>query len=348
MFVEELKNDKEWMKFLQTHPEGTFYHSLKWREVIQKSFSYTDHYITIKDECGSIVGICPGFINNYIFMKFFSSLPNSDYGGPIIRRASFKRASVSLRNYLQKLCTDKDLAYTSLSFTDVNLARYFESSHSYNYEADGVMEIDLKATPSDFIWKNVFSRNRRYKIKRIERDGFQVLEAKSMSDLMDFYDLYYDNMKFIDASPVQFSFVENMWKILYPENLRIWLLVKKDPIGGILVFKYGQKVYWYLAGIDRRKSRNISVMPFLVWKEIKVAEAEGYSYVSLGSTPSDPRKNNYLKKSRMGGKFRLQRTIRDPITPRGRVFIKFLNNSFPMVRNIPVALRNRLQKLHRF
>jgi len=62
MFVEELKDKTEWKTFLQSSPEATFFHSLKWKEVIQKSFPHSALYLTIRDVNGMIVGVCPGFI----------------------------------------------------------------------------------------------------------------------------------------------------------------------------------------------------------------------------------------------------------------------------------------------
>jgi hypothetical protein len=348
MLIQKLKADCEWEEFLKNCPESTFFHSLKWKEVIQKSFSYSAHYVTIRDSCGSLVGVYPGFIRNNTYMRFFDSLPHSDYGGPIITELGLEKASVSLINYLHNLSSDKDLAYTRCCLTAYDLDQNFDSSSAFIEQDTGVVEIDLKATSSGLIWKNLFSNHRRYLFRRIERHGFQAREAESISDLKEFYNLYYRNMKFIDASPRRFSFVENMWRILYPANLRIWLLEKTDPIGGILVFKYNQSTYCYYAGIDRRKSKNIPVVAYLVWKEIEAAENEGYKCVSLGSTPSNPRSQYFSKKVSMGGKFRQQKTVWYPLSPSGMVFLC----TFPILKTIkntlPVAMQNRLMNLVRF
>ena len=61
MYVEELKDKREWETFLKASSEGTFFHSLKWKEVIEKSFDYSPLYLTVRDPDGRIVGICPGF-----------------------------------------------------------------------------------------------------------------------------------------------------------------------------------------------------------------------------------------------------------------------------------------------
>ena len=322
MYVEELKNETEWETFLQASPEGTFYHSLKWREVIQKSFLHSATYLTIRDEDGTIVGICPGFILNSMNVKIYESTPCSDYGGPVIAEHCIEQASLSLRSFLQRFCSDKGIAYARICFTKDKLAQRFELPLGYVSAMKGVVEIDLKAVPSDCIWNKIFSKNRRYKLRRFERDGYQTREARTKSDLKDFYNLYHQNMEYIGASPYPYKFIENMWSILYPDNLRIWLVENKKRIGGIAVFKYGRRTYWVYAGIDREKAGQYSILPYLIWKEIKTAEEEGYRYVSLGGTPSDPNSPLYLQKMSFGGLFHSQKKVWYPFGSMGTILLQ--------------------------
>lgn len=125
--VEELKDKRKWETFLQTSPEGTFYHSLKWKEVIQKSFPHSALYLTIKDANGTIVGICPGFILNSMHMKIYHSTPYSDYGGPVIARQFIKQASLSLQNFLQRFGSNKEVVYAKICFMNDKLAQPFKS-----------------------------------------------------------------------------------------------------------------------------------------------------------------------------------------------------------------------------
>jgi len=323
MYVEKLKNESEWETFLQGSPEGTFYHSLKWKEVIKKSFAHSAIYLTIKDENGMIVGICPGFILNSMHTKIYYSTPYSDYGGPVIARHCIKQASLSLRGFLQSLCPNKDIAYTKFCIMDDKLGRFFKSPLGIVDTSKGIIEIDLKDTPSDVIWKKTFSKSRRRKIRLIERDGFQAQEARTKSDLRDFYDLYYKNMKYIGASPYPYKFIENMWDILYPENLRIWLLEQDRRIAGDLFFKDGQKSYAAYVGLDRKHVRLVhEAINYLIWKEIQKAEEEGRRYVSLGGTPSDPENPYYVQKMIFGGSFYQQETVWCPLSSTGRIILQ--------------------------
>lgn len=351
MHIEELENDKEWESFLEVSPRGTFYHSLKWRKVIQKSFRHHDLYLTIRDKDGTIIGICPGFILGGKRLKVYDSMPYSDYGGPLIARQHIKEASHSLQSFLQGFCSNKGISYARFCFTDVESGRLFRSPLSYVEATQGIMKVDLKATPSDFIWNKVFSRKRRKDMKRVEGRGFQAQEARTKSDLRDFYHLYYMNIKYIGSNPYPYKFMENMWSVLYPRNLRIWLLEKNKKVGGMLLFKDNKKSYCVYVGLDR--NQRVDIVDYLVWKEIKKAEEEGHRYVSLGSTPSDPKNRYYVQKLRFGGSFHQQERIWFPTSSSGLILLQTrakIDRVWNSIRDLlPIGLRHALEsKLPRF
>jgi hypothetical protein len=345
MFVEELKNNSEWESFLQASPDGTFYHSLKWKEVIQRTFPHSALYLSIKDENSKTVGICPGFITDLLHMKVYHSTPYSDYGGPLIKKLFIEQASLSLRIFLQRICPERGIAYAKICFMDDRSIRFFKSPLSSEDKSSGVMEIDLKATPSDFIWNKIYSKQLRYNVRRFERDGFQAQEAHTKSDLRDFYDLYYENMKYIGASLYPYELMENMWEMLYPDNLRIWLVGREERIGGIAVFKYGQKTYWVYVGINRNRDYSrYSVVPYLLWKETEKAEEEGYRYVSLGATSSDSRNPKHLQKMSLGGSFHQQKVLWHPFSFTGRILLQTRANIISFWKNTRSSLPHDLKR----
>jgi hypothetical protein len=347
--VEELKGKREWEDFLQACPDGTFFHSLQWREVLERSFHDLPVYLTVRDASG-IVGICPGFILRSMGTKIYSSMPHSDYGGPVLVTRCMQDASLSLRHFLQRFCASMGVAYLKTAFTNEELGRYYELPLGYASKSVGVVEIDLDATPSHFIWNRIFSKNRRQKIKRFERDGYHAQQARTKSDLRNFYALYYDNMKHIGVSPFPYDFLENMWNLLHPLNIRIWLVARDEPIGGILVLKDTRRTYWFLAGIDRRQaySRHPTVN-YLLWKEIETAEEEGTRFLSLGATSSDSKDLYYLQKTSFGGSFHQQWVIYYPCNSAARVYLQVRAKALPgwmTVRGfLPIRFKRFLERI---
>jgi predicted N-acyltransferase len=350
MFVEEMKSVKEWEDFLEVTPKGTFYHSIKWKEVVQRTFNYSSLYLVIKDNTGRIVGICPGFITSSMYSKIYDSIPHSDYGGPIMENHYAEGGSLLLRNFLQEFCPGEGIGYAKFFFLDESgLSRFFKSQSGGTERTVGTMEIDLKTTPSDFLWNKRYSRNLKKRIKRVEQDGFQAQEAKTKSDLLEFYNLYTQNMKHIGASPDPFRFVENMWNALHPDNLRIWLLRKDRAVGAELFLQNKKGSYARYAAVDREQARaRLSPINYLRWVEIEKAEQEGRRYVSFGSTPSDPYHPYRLQKERIGCSFHPQEMMWYSFTSTGYALIRTRAKTAPawkaVRRFLPIGLRGFLER----
>ena len=349
MHVEELKNEKEWETFLQASPKGTFFHSLKWKEVIEKSFSYPAIYLVVRDTNGAVVGVCPGFVLKSGPLKMYVSMPHSDYGGPVIDKNCIQKASLSLRSFIKGFCSDRGIAYAKIRFTGDQLGRFFQSPLGYVDTSTGTMEIDLKVTPSDFIWDKIFKKKQRKKFRHYEREGLHIRKATTKSDLIEFYNLYHCNMKHIHARAHPYSFFENMWNQLFPENFLVLLVEEKKVIGGSASFKYGQKIYETYAAINRHWSniRRYSVQPYVSWKLIKWAEENGFRYLSLGGTPSDPVEEYHSQKIDVGGSFVQQERISIPFSYNAQFFLFGLKQVTSMWRTIgsylPASFKNLMR-----
>ena len=108
MIVEPLSDENEWDEFVAASPKGTFFHTLKWRDVLDKSFPYESSYIGIRDSDDRLVGICPFFITKKLWpFKILDSLPESDLGGPLFKDEFKEIAANALRKYLDELEYEK-------------------------------------------------------------------------------------------------------------------------------------------------------------------------------------------------------------------------------------------------
>jgi len=349
MFIEELENDEEWEEFVRSSPKGTFYHSLKWKKVIEKSFSASTHYLVVKDRNKTVIGVCPAFIFRYGPFKVYSSMPYSDFGGPIIKEGYVKKVSLLLRKILNDYCFKKGISYAKISFTDNEMSRPFKSPLSYVDTSTGIMIIDLKLNPTDAIWKKKFSRKQRYEIKRFERNGFTIREANTKSDLREFYNLYLSNTRYLKIPGYSYNFFHNIWDILFPKNFHIMLLEKEKCVGGLAQFKYGQGIYGGYVAMDRKwKWGRYSMMPYMLWKLIRWAEENGFRYVSLGLTPAYKRNPYYIQKIRFGATFLQQEKVFIPFGFNASVFISVGAKAISVWRiikkSLPVSFKSLLER----
>jgi hypothetical protein len=353
MHAEELKNDQEWEDFVQTIPEATFYHTIKWKRIIEKSFRVPPAYLIIRDR-GKIVGVCPGFVTALWGLKIYSSLPKSDYGGPLFNSTYSVKATRFLRNFLKGYCSEKDISYVKLCFLGNMPEQFSEEPFTRIDRGKGIAEIDLKETPSEFIWKKVLSKKDRNKIRRFEKDGFRFEGIKSKSGLKEFYSLYHSNMMYIRASAYPYRFFENLWGMLPTEEFRVWLVTGERSLGGIGCFVYHQRLYVTYAAINRELNLSkYALVPYMLWNLIRWSEEHGVRYSSIGSTPSDPTHPYHHQKLGFGAKFLQQETALIPFSYNAKAFLivrgraisawKAVRDLLP--RNFKTSLERRLFQL---
>jgi hypothetical protein len=353
MFVEELKNEREWEDFLKITSGGTFYHSLKWKKVMERSFSHPTVYLVVRSESGKLVGICPTSIVTASHLRILNSLPHSDYGGPVIEKVYQKEALGELQRFIEEYCHEKDISCAKICFSKDGSERFFKSPEYYVVDNKGVVELDLRAKPSVFIWEKILRSSNRRKIKLFARNGFQVREVSTKSDLRMFLTLYYQSMRHIGELGRPYAFFENVWNLLYPENFNILLIersktVGREAVGGVSFFKYGETIYPTYLGIDRESMHSYSLAPFCIWNAIKWAEENAFRYVCLGSTPAYPKSareiTNYSQKVMFGGSFLQQKTVFIPFNFHALALLLFGSKAIKVWKAMRDVLPPKLQK----
>jgi len=72
---------KMWDDYVYTHPQGTFFHLIGWKRVIETTFGYQPWYIYAEDH-GTITGVLPLFaVKKPVFGVRLVSVPFGVYGG---------------------------------------------------------------------------------------------------------------------------------------------------------------------------------------------------------------------------------------------------------------------------
>ena len=306
MIIEPLSDENEWEKFVAASPKGTFFHTLKWRDVLEKSFPYESSYLGIRDSNDQLIGVCPFFITKKLWpFVVLNSLPESDLGGPLFKEQYKKDVANTLRNYLKELSVGEGVTYAKMRLPDRELCECLKTKTSRVDTSSGTMILDLEMKSADFIWNNVFKHKHRKYINRFEHDGFKTNNGTDIYDLSKFYTLYQHNWRY-SGYPNNFKFFENMFNLLYPNNLTITLIEKdKECIGAGISFIYEEKKAMYMAGVALNKnvSSRYKIYYKLRWETIKYAYRNGYRYVSLGPTSSDSSEVHHKLKSKFGAKF---------------------------------------------
>jgi hypothetical protein len=343
LFVEKLTSQHEWTDFLKSAPKSTFYHSLEWKNVLEKSFGYKTFYFLIKKDTGETVGIFPAILERFVGINVLNSLPHSDFGGPLIQENYTIEASPCLRKSLERFCFEEKISFTRQCYLNGESMQFFNSAQSFSDNHRGIMNLNFATTNPDFIWEKMLGRSQRKKIRRFERDGFQLREACAKSDLEEFLGTYYGNMKHIGANVLPVNFFNNLWDYLYPEYFRILIVEKNSAIGGIAFFKYDRSIYLTYLGIDRASlASRYNLAFYLYWNAIKWAYLHKLKFVSFGSTPARPKSpheiTNYVQKKTFGASLIPQQIVYTPFDLKGSLYLTLASKAI----STWTAMRNHM------
>ena len=341
MIVEPLINEEEWEDFVAKSPQATFFHTLKWKRVLEECLALETQYLTIRDLTGNLVGICPFVaLKELWFFKALNSLPDSDFAGPLVEAEHGKEALSALKSYLRELSLAKSITYASIRCPAASCEGLRENDSKVDTSL-GTMNLYLTdEKTADFIWHRVFTNKggQRKFIRRCEREGFQNIEMQSKQDLARFYTLYHNGMIHIGVSPYPLSYFQSVYHLLYPENFNIMLTTdgrgKCLAAQAFFIYREKKDIYLMYLGIDRDAENRFHPSDYLHWGMIQWAQRNGFKHISLGTTPSNPSDVQYSTKSKFGATFNQDYTV----------YIPF-NRKLFLLREYIVLLGRRVKNL---
>lgn len=309
------ENAEDWADLNDTSPDGSLFHSVKWREFAEQSSGVpNEDFVLYRDD--EVFGLFPlakesmrgfpGIVPAHVpwTLRFILK----DYHDPFAMQYVIEE----LRNE----CRDgKPISFFCLvtAHPEVfdTIARYDRFPYPFSRdEGEGELVIDLKTTPPDAIWNSFTSDSgERKKIRRFEKDGFELTEASSQDDLEIFYQYYKENVNQItDGLLTPFSYFSGMWDAMSDE-LVIMLLVKGSTVAGGQLFlcdERRKRVYLYFLALNRNLPTCYHPTVYLNWKAITWAWENQYEKVSYGrEIERNLHKKNptYRLKASFGAKF---------------------------------------------
>ncbi len=331
--IEALNNANidKWEKFNHEMSEGTFYHTTKWKRVLEL-LGHNPHYYLIFDG-DETVAICPFYEMKIRGFKGITTLPESDYNH-LIFKDNDPAILEFIREGLESEAKKNSWSFIIFNSLDKNIGDKLDVSYYPNFSM-GTMVLDLDHLNPDKIWDDVFTAKkgqRRY-IKRFERDGFQIREIDSDEDIKILYDYYLKNIRHIKGNEYSYSHFKDLYDVYTSKNIYSTLLFKEDFIaGGFLNFidKSKKTMYLRYVAINRDISNKYHVQYYLLWESIKKASEIGLKKLDMGSNVYDHNHPGYKLKRNFGAEYKNQYSIIRPIS---RLF-KFGHNVYRSVNPV--------------
>lgn len=274
MHIEVNKVDHAVIQYLKNNDLITFYHTIGWKNVIERTFGHKPYYLIARDG-KKVLGILPIFhIKSYLTANAFVSIPLGSYGGvvadsPVVEEALIEEA--------KKIAFRKKVDFIELRYMHNN------SLFSLTTKLSKVsMILDLSDNPG-IMWKKIGPKCRN-QVRKAKKSGLTTRFGKEY--LSPFYRVFAENMRDLGIPVFPKSLFENML-CEFPDNVNFLIVCYRDkPIGGACMVFFKEVVEVPNAS-SLRKYFSLCPNMLLYWEAIRISCEMGYKKFDFGRSTKD-------------------------------------------------------------
>jgi hypothetical protein len=272
--------DSRWAALVESHPRSSIFHSTNWLRTLQTVYGYEPVAVTTCPPGADLTnGVVFCRIKSWLTGRRFVSLPFSDHCAALVDRPD------ELDVMLQHM--KRDLDKRKWRYLEIRPVTHRPGSHiglkeSIHYQFH---RLDLRRSAAE-LFHNFHKDCVQRKIRRAEREGLKYEDGNSEALLRKFYRLLVTTRRRQHLPPQPLAWFRGL-VAAFGSDLKIRVASKGDlPVAGILtlsnrrcvVYKYGGSI----ASLNK-----FGGMPFLFWKTIQEAKANGLEELDLGRSDPD-------------------------------------------------------------
>lgn len=266
-------DEPAWERFVETHPQATFFHRFAWSRVLSKSFGHKSHFL-IAERDQKTVGLLPLVeVRSRLFGHQLASLPFCVYGGALATAEDADRAlkdtaaslgqnlkvdAVELRN-LQPSNSDwavKDLYYT-----------FRKELHSDN-------DLNLKGIPN----------RQRAMVRKGIAEGLESIETEGTDRI---YRVYAESLRNL-GTPVFSRRYLDVLREEFGEACRVLMIQQQgEDVAGVLSFYFRNEVLPYYGGSVSRARDIRGCNHFMYWELMRRSANEGLEVFDFGRSKKE-------------------------------------------------------------
>jgi CelD/BcsL family acetyltransferase involved in cellulose biosynthesis len=262
--------DGRWDRFLSRHPRASVFHSRGWLEALKRAYGYEPVVLTSGDEEALSDGLAFCRVSTWAVRRMVS-LPFSDHCEPLVDTPD---ALASMVAFLSAEMVDghwRSLELRPRQLIPPGLAK--GSSFCLH-------SLDL-ARPAEQIFRAFHASSTQRAIRRAEREGVRYEAGRSEALLASFYRLLRLTRRRHGLPPQPLAWFRDLVACL-GDNLTLHLASKDGvAIAGLLTLRF-KKTVVYKYGASDAAHHARGGMPFLFWRAIQHAQADGLEELDLG------------------------------------------------------------------
>ena len=300
--TDHIKKDK-WREFIRNHPNGNVFQTTEMMEVYKRTKKCEPIFLAVVDESDNIKAMLFAHVIKE-FEGFLGKLSTRSiiFGGPLYEEneEGINALKILVEHY-DKIASKKALYTEIRNRWDASRISNVLSGMGYVYEDELNFLIDLTKSKEE-LWA-CLSQARRRGIRKAQKSGVTVKEAKDMEDVREFYDILCETYRNIKIPLVDISLFDTIFELLTPNSMAKLFLAEyeRKHIGGILILTYKGIVYGFYGGAYKEYLQS---RPFdlLIWYTIIWGSENGYKrYDFLGAGKPDEEYGVREFKKQFGG-----------------------------------------------
>lgn len=288
-------NAHRWEEFNNQSREGTPYHSLTWKQVLEEIFHLKLRYYLILDG-RKVVGISPWIEQSVLNFQGLVSILHSDANCIVLDDALNA-------DHLNKILSLFARKYSFLHLNTYNPALLDNIRFTHVPSGDtGQMMINLRDKSPDAVWAGL-PKKIKQAIGVFEKDGFEVQVIRQPGDFDDFYRYYVENLTRIHGEILPLTFFERLWDLLSRDEMRVTVLTRDDLFAGgslALLDPARKMIYGDYLAINRNLPNRYTPTYHIMWDTINWAWNNGYERMSFGRQRLDPDNLRFRNKLKFG------------------------------------------------
>lgn len=285
---------KECEEFLAGNENASFYHHPLWLKLLAMETLQQHYYIIYRDINGTIAGVMPllqtkGLPFNafgVLSRKRISSLPRTPFAGPLANNqrvgAKLIDKAIEIQNEhpdsLLQLKTNHKISYDNQNFRVMEWRKAF------------VKVIPGKNEPLKFEDHRAEKNILKY-VKKAAQNGVKFRQADNPADLLEWYKLYLNRMRFHRVPARSFLFFTFCWEKLKPAGMMDLNLAvlenggKEEILGGNINFKFNN-VYYGAFNAGNMEKSGLMFGDFLMFNQLLMLQEKGFSRYDIGEVPA--------------------------------------------------------------
>jgi len=263
---------ERWDRFVEAHPDGTFFHKSGWRDVIEQAFHHRTHFLCA--ESGTeIHGILPlAHIRSHLFGNALISLPFCVYGGSLVTSES---AQAALDHAACSLAEELGVDYLELRHRSVRHAQWPTKTLYVTFRR--VLDCD-----PDKNYKAIPRKQRAMIRKGIEAG----LKAEFDDDVGRLYGCYSTSVRNL-GTPVPARRYFELLKSIFGSACEILTVTHSGKaVASVMSFYFRDEVLPYYGG-GTDAARDLKANDFMYWELMRHASSRGVRVFDYGRSKID-------------------------------------------------------------